>query len=145
MGKRATIYVDEDLHRALKIKAAALERTISEIVNEAIRRDLVEDAEDLAAFDDRAAEPVLPLDEVIRGWMASGILGQIDLTDYRRLEALARAEGRGAAELVRDAVKEYAKRMSSASRPTSLGAGHSGRGDLSERAEELLGGMGRDE
>jgi predicted transcriptional regulator len=63
---RATIYLDEELHRALKIKAAATDRTISEIVNEAVRRDLAEDAEDLAAFEDRANEPVYAFEEVVR-------------------------------------------------------------------------------
>ncbi|HET6363105.1 MAG TPA: ribbon-helix-helix protein, CopG family [Gemmatimonadota bacterium] len=63
---RATIYLDEELHRALKIKAAATDRTISEIVNEAVRRDLAEDAEDLAAFEDRADEPVYAFEEVVR-------------------------------------------------------------------------------
>jgi predicted transcriptional regulator len=63
---RATIYLDGELHRALKIKAAATDRTISEIVNEAVRRDLAEDAEDLAAFEDRANEPVYAFEEVVR-------------------------------------------------------------------------------
>ncbi|HET6362927.1 MAG TPA: ribbon-helix-helix protein, CopG family [Gemmatimonadota bacterium] len=63
---RATIYLDEELHRALKIKAAATDRTISEIVNEAVRRDLAEDADDLAAFEDRADEPVYAFEEVVR-------------------------------------------------------------------------------
>jgi predicted transcriptional regulator len=63
---RATIYLDEELHRALKIKAAATDQTISEIVNEAIRRDLAEDADDLAVFEDRAHEPVYAFEEVVR-------------------------------------------------------------------------------
>ena len=63
---RATIYLDEELHRALKVKAAATDRTISEIVNEAVRRDLAEDADDLAAFEDRADEPVYAYEEVVR-------------------------------------------------------------------------------
>lgn len=68
----------------------------------------------------------------------------LDEADYRRLKALARAEGRSAAELVREAVAEYAARYGARRRPRSLGAGRSGRSDLSERAEELLGGLGRD-
>src|SRR5688572_30034244 len=52
--KRATIYVDPDLHRALKIKAAETERSISELVNDAIKASLAEDAEDLRAFAERA-------------------------------------------------------------------------------------------
>jgi hypothetical protein len=63
--------------------------------------------------------------------------------DYRRLKALARRDGRAAAELVREAVAEYARRRGSARLPRSLGAGRSGRGDLAERAESLLEGIGR--
>lgn len=68
----------------------------------------------------------------------------LDDADYRRLKALARREGRSAAELVREAVSEYARRRAGRSAPRSVGAGRSGRGDLSERAEDLLAGMGRE-
>ena len=64
--RRSTIYLDDDLHRALRIKAAATDRTISQIVNEAVRRDLSEDAEDLTAFEDRADEPVYAFEEVVK-------------------------------------------------------------------------------
>ena len=64
--RRATVYLDEDLHRALRVKAAATDRTISEIVNEAVRRDLADDAEDLAAFDERKEEPSYAFEEVVR-------------------------------------------------------------------------------
>jgi hypothetical protein len=57
--KRATVYFDADLHQALRMKAAVSSRSISEIVNEAVRRSLAEDAEDLAAFDERAKEPLV--------------------------------------------------------------------------------------
>jgi hypothetical protein len=64
--------------------------------------------------------------------------------DYRRLKALAEAQQRPAAELVREAVAEYAARHTPRPRlPRSLGAGRSRKGDLSLRAEELLAGMGR--
>lgn len=56
-SKRATVYFDADLHQALRLKSAVSSRSISEIVNEAVRRALAEDAEDLAAFDERAKEP----------------------------------------------------------------------------------------
>jgi hypothetical protein len=62
--------------------------------------------------------------------------------DYRRLKSLARRERRPTAELVREAVAQYARRRG-AGLPRSLGAGRSGRGDLSERAESLLKDMGR--
>lgn len=66
----------------------------------------------------------------------------LNAADYRRLRALARAEGRSTAELIREAVAEYAARHVQARVPRSLGAGVSGRRDLSERAEELLPGLG---
>ena len=64
--------------------------------------------------------------------------------DYRRLKALAKEAGRPVAELVREVVAEYAARHGAAVRPSSIGVGRSGRGDLSECAEDLLGGMGED-
>jgi hypothetical protein len=67
----------------------------------------------------------------------------LPLADYRRLQALAEREGRSTAELVREAVTEYAARRGAKRRPRSLGAGRSGRGDLAERAEALLRGLGR--
>lgn len=63
--------------------------------------------------------------------------------DYRRLQALARKRRRPAAELVREAVAQYAAREAGGRKPRSLGAGRSGRHDLAERAEELLTGLGR--
>lgn len=65
--------------------------------------------------------------------------------EYERLKALARLQGRPAAELIREAVAGYARRNAPRLRPRSLGAGRSGRGDLSERAEELLTGLGGQE
>ncbi len=64
-------------------------------------------------------------------------------SDYRRLKALARSEGRSAADLVREAVALYVARKGTGARPASVGAGRSGRGDLSERAEDLLAEMPR--
>jgi hypothetical protein len=63
--------------------------------------------------------------------------------DYARLKALARREGRATAELVREAVAQYAQRRGAKGLPRSLGAGRSGRGDLSEKVDLLLKGMGR--
>lgn len=64
--KRATIYFDPALHRALRLKAAETESSISELVNEAVREALAEDAEDLAAFEERAREPDLAFEDVVR-------------------------------------------------------------------------------
>ncbi len=64
--KRATVYLDPELHRALRVKAAETDRTMSDLVNEAIQLALAEDAEDLAAFDQRATEPNLPFEDVVK-------------------------------------------------------------------------------
>jgi hypothetical protein len=67
----------------------------------------------------------------------------LDEADYRRLKAIARADGRTPAELVREAVADYARRHGKRRLPKSLGAGKGRRDDVGERAEELLRGFGR--
>ena len=64
--KRATIYFDPDLHRALRLKAADTDRSVSEFVNEAVKLRLADDAEDLAAFEERAGEPNLDFETVLK-------------------------------------------------------------------------------
>ncbi len=54
--KRATVYFQPEIHRALRVKAAESDRSISELVNEAVKETLAEDADDLAAFEERARE-----------------------------------------------------------------------------------------
>ena len=68
----------------------------------------------------------------------------LDAADYRRLKALATVEGRSAAELIRCAVAEYVRAHAAETRPSSLGAGRSGEGTLSERVDELLTGFGEE-
>lgn len=70
--KRATVYFDPTLHRALRLKAAETDRSLSELVNEAVRMSLAEDAEDLAAFDERAKEQNLPFEAVVKELRRSG-------------------------------------------------------------------------
>jgi predicted transcriptional regulator len=65
-AKRATIYLDPDLHKALRLKAAETSRSISELVNHAIKEALAEDAEDIAAFEERAGEPLISYDEMVK-------------------------------------------------------------------------------
>jgi hypothetical protein len=65
-AKRATVYFDESLHRALRLKAAETDQSISELVNSAVRNSLAEDAEDLAAFRDRAKEPTIAFEDLVR-------------------------------------------------------------------------------
>ena len=64
--KRATVYYDPELHRALRVKAAETERSMSDQVNEAVRLSLLEDADDLAAFKDRVNEPGLPCEDLVK-------------------------------------------------------------------------------
>ncbi|MGZ9021626.1 MAG: hypothetical protein ACXW3S_17110 [Rhodoplanes sp.] len=71
---RSTIYFEPELHRALQIKAASTRRSVSEIVNDALRLALREDQDDLAAFDERAAEPVLTYEELLNDLKAHGKL-----------------------------------------------------------------------
>jgi len=71
-SKRATIYFDPALHRALRLKAAETDQTVSELVNEAVKLSLAEDAEDLAAFEERALEPDLPFEEVLKDLQRRG-------------------------------------------------------------------------
>jgi hypothetical protein len=65
-AKRATIYLDPVVHKALKLKAVETSRSVSDLVNEAVRQALAEDAEDLAAFEERANEPLLSYDEMVK-------------------------------------------------------------------------------
>jgi len=72
--KRATVYFDPHIHRALRLKAAESDSSVSEIVNDAVRQALAEDAKDLVAFDERAREPRIPLEEVLRDMKRRGQL-----------------------------------------------------------------------
>ena len=65
----------------------------------------------------------------------------LDSADQRRLRALAAAQGRPTAELIREAIAEYVARHAPQGRPRSIGAGRGPR-DLAERAEEYLKGFG---
>ena len=64
--KRATIYFDPYLHKALRLKAVETSRSVSDLVNEAVKEALAEDVEDLAAFDERAGEPLISYDEMVK-------------------------------------------------------------------------------
>lgn len=72
--KRATVYFDEDLHRALKVKAAEASSSVSDLVNDAVRQSFAEDLEDLQAFRDRANEPTVGFEECLRKLKADGKL-----------------------------------------------------------------------
>ena len=64
--KRTTIYLDPDLHKALRLKSISASRSLSELVNDAVREALVEDNEDITAFEERHKEPLISYEEMIK-------------------------------------------------------------------------------
>lgn len=72
--KRATIYLDPEVHRALRLKAAATDRSISEMVNAALKQALGEDAEDFEAFDERRGEESIDFEEFVKALKRRGKL-----------------------------------------------------------------------
>ena len=64
--KRSTVYLDEELHKALKMKAAENSSNVSELINEAVRESLREDLEDLAEFEERKSEPTISFEILLK-------------------------------------------------------------------------------
>jgi len=64
--KRATVYFDPELHRALRLKAAETDSSISELVNDAVKTSLAEDAADFEAFAAREQEPDYSFEDVVK-------------------------------------------------------------------------------
>ena len=72
MAKRATVYFDSDIHKALRLKAATTETSVSDLVNRAVRQLLEEDREDLRAIEDRVAEPTITYEALLEDLKANG-------------------------------------------------------------------------
>lgn len=72
--KRATVYLDEDLHKALKLRSAECATTLSDFVNDAVRDALAEDLADLDSFRERASEPSVDFEAFLRGLKGNGKL-----------------------------------------------------------------------
>ena len=66
LTKRSTVYLDPELHRALRIKAAETERSVSDLVNEAVKYALIEDSLDLKSFEERKDEPLVRFEDVLK-------------------------------------------------------------------------------
>jgi hypothetical protein len=64
-AKRATVYFDPIIHKALKLKSIETSKSISELVNKAVKEALAEDAEDIAAVEGRANEPLVSFSEMV--------------------------------------------------------------------------------
>ena len=71
-AKRSTVYLDPDLHKVLKLKAVETSRSISDLVNEAVRHDLSQDQEDLQAFADRRKEPTISYEQLLKQLKQNG-------------------------------------------------------------------------
>jgi hypothetical protein len=65
-AKRATIYFDPEIHRALKLKAMETSRSITDLVNQAVKEALAEDAEDILACEERENEPLISYDQMVK-------------------------------------------------------------------------------
>ncbi len=70
--KRSTVYLEPDLHRVLKLKSAEISRSVSDLVNEAVRHELGEDQEDLQAFADRKSEPAISYEQLLKELKKNG-------------------------------------------------------------------------
>ena len=73
-AKRATIYLEPEIHRALRLKAVEADRSVSDLVNDAVRRSLNEDADDLKAVRDRRKEPTVPFEQMLKDLRKRGKL-----------------------------------------------------------------------
>ncbi len=71
-SKRSTVYFEPEVHQALRLKAAHTHRSVSDLVNEAVRRILFEDQEDLAAYADRVSEPEMTYEALLNDLKAHG-------------------------------------------------------------------------
>jgi len=72
LSKRVTVYFDPVIHKVLKVKALETEQSISDIVNEALRRELAEDQQDLAVFAKRVKEPTVSYETLLKKLKADG-------------------------------------------------------------------------
>jgi hypothetical protein len=70
--KRATVYIEPDIHTAIRLKSAISHLSISDIVNDALRATLSEDEEDFAAFEERASEPTVSYEKFLAKLKADG-------------------------------------------------------------------------
>lgn len=74
LSKRATVYLEPALHKALRLQSIETSRSISELINDAVRDELAEDANDLALFDARKKEPTLNYEDFVKELKADGTI-----------------------------------------------------------------------
>ena len=74
LTKRATVYLDPVLHKALRLQSVETSRSVSELINDAVRDELAEDARDLAMFDERVNEPTVDFEDFVKGLKRDGTI-----------------------------------------------------------------------
>ncbi len=74
LTKRATVYLDPVLHKALRLQSVETSRSVSQLVNDAVRDELAEDASDLAAFEERKNEPTVEFEDFVKGLKRDGAI-----------------------------------------------------------------------
>jgi len=74
LTRRATVYLDPVLHKALRLQSAETSRSVSELINDAVRDELAEDACDLAAFEERKNEPIVEFETFVKGLKLDGTI-----------------------------------------------------------------------
>jgi hypothetical protein len=74
LTKRATIYLDPELHKAVRLKSVETSRSMSDVINEAIRQALAEDSEDLESFENREKDPTISFEEALKKLKKNGKL-----------------------------------------------------------------------
>ncbi len=74
LTKRATVYLDPVLHKALRLQSVETSRSVSELINDAVRDELADDARDLATFDERANELTVDFEDFVKGLKHDGTI-----------------------------------------------------------------------
>jgi predicted transcriptional regulator len=72
LNKRATVYFDPDIHKALKIKAAVTNKSISEFIDQAVKNEFADDEEDIRSIRERASESTVPFEKVLKDLKSNG-------------------------------------------------------------------------
>lgn len=72
LSKRSTVYLDPVLHQALRVKSVETSRSMSDLINEAVKGALLEDAEDFSSFEERAGEPLITYDKMVKSLKKDG-------------------------------------------------------------------------
>ena len=74
LTRRATVYLDPVLHKALRLQSVETARSVSDLINEAVRDELAEDASDLASFERRKNEPTVAFEDFVKGLKRDGTI-----------------------------------------------------------------------